>query len=58
MEMSVSGIEVMSNFKYSIDYDENKKLSPLSPIKMARIVFRDTLLKAFRHGMRKNIAEK
>lgn len=48
----------MSNFKYSIDYDEKKSIDPFSPLKMARIVFRDTLLKAFRSGMRKNINEK
>jgi hypothetical protein len=58
MEMSVSGMEVMSNFKYSIEYDENKEISPLSPVKMARIAFRDTLLRAFRQGMRKNTIEK
>ena len=55
MELSVSGMEVMSNFKYSIDYDDNENKSSLSPIKMARIVFRDTLLKAFRAGMKKDI---
>lgn len=54
MELSVSGMEVMSNFQYSIDYDEKKTLDPLSPVKMARTVFRDTLLRAFRAGMRKN----
>jgi len=48
----------MSNFKYSIDYDEKIEISPLSPVKMARIVFRDTLLKAFRSGMRKDSQEK
>jgi len=54
----VSGIEVMSNFKYSIDYDENKSVDPFAPIKLARIIFRDTLLKAFRFGMKKNPNEK
>jgi len=44
----------MSNFKYSIDYDEKKELNSLSPMKIARIVFRDTLLKSFRSGMRKD----
>ena len=48
----------MSNFKYSIDYDENKSIDPFSPMKLARIIFRDTLLKAFRSGMRKNNCEK
>ena len=58
MEMSVSGMEVMSNFKYSIDYDKNKEMNPLSSVKMARIAFRDTLLRAFRQGMRKNVQDK
>jgi hypothetical protein len=44
----------MSNFKYSIEYDEKKEINPLSSMKMARIAFRDTLLKSFRSGMRKN----
>ena len=56
--MSVSGMEVMSNFKYSIDYDKNKEMNPLSSVKMARIAFRDTLLRAFRQGMRKNVQDK
>ena len=50
MEMSMSGVEIM-NFKYSID--EEEKEPPLLT-KMARIVFRDTLVRAFRWGMRNN----
>lgn len=48
MEMSVSGVEVM-NFKYSIE-EVNKEPTPL--MKMARVVFRDTLVRAFRWGMK------
>jgi hypothetical protein len=42
------------NFKYSIGSEE---FSPSQEIKEARIIFRDTLIKSFRHGMRRNRAE-
>ena len=46
--MSVSGMEVM-NFKYGIEFKEEEgKDSPTSPRRMSRIMFRDTLVKAFR----------
>jgi hypothetical protein len=50
MEMSVSGLEIM-NFKYSIEEDQAE---PPKTIKMSRIIFRDTLVKYFRNGMRKH----
>lgn len=53
MEMSVSGLEIM-NFKYSIREEE---FSPPQSIKEARIIFRDTLIRAFRWGMRRNEEE-
>lgn len=53
MEMSVSGVEIM-NFKYSIREEES---NPPQSIKEARIIFRDTLIKAFRWGMRRNEKE-
>ena len=53
MEMSISGVEIM-NFKYSID-EEDKEPSLLT--KMARVIFRDTLIRSFRRGMRNDTAE-
>lgn len=46
----------MSNFQYSINYDKDVKLAQTSPVKMARLVFRDSLLKTFRAGMRKDLS--
>ena len=40
------------NFKYSI---EESKETPTQEIKQLRIIFRDTLVKSFRDGMRKKI---
>ena len=37
------------NFKYSIE-EEDKE--PSFQIKMARVIFRDTLVRSFRRGMR------
>ena len=53
MEMSVSGVEIM-NFRYSI---EEEAKEPPQVLRMARIVFRDTLVRAFRWGMRGNKEE-
>ena len=39
------------NFRYSIEEQAKK---PSEELKMARIVFRDTLVRAFRWGMRNN----
>ena len=52
METSVSGIEIM-NFKYSIDL-EQKEQGPTQVERMLRVVFRDTLIKSFREGMKRN----
>ncbi len=49
MEMSVSGVEIM-NFRYSIEEETEQK--PTMLMKMARVVFRDTLVRAFRWGMK------
>jgi hypothetical protein len=43
------------NFKYTIGSDNAEELPKLSPIKMARIAFRDCLVKSFRSGMRRSI---
>lgn len=53
METSLSGVEVM-NFKYSI---EEAAKEPSLDIRMARVIFRDTLIRSFRWGMRKEKSE-
>lgn len=39
------------NFKYSIKEEQS---TPSQEVKQARIIFRDTLIKSFRHGMKRN----
>ena len=49
MEASLSGMEIM-DFKYSIE--EGEEQPPTQYVKMQRVVFRDSLVEAFRWGMR------